>query len=91
MDRPLMKFNASGGEPRETDKPLESMTKEELIRVAVGLHGLLDHIDTLGDIYKPSDLPAYTRAFAAAVRTSCKRHEFIWSDGHRLMGRTPKP
>lgn len=85
--RPPMKFNASQGLRRRTDKPLECMTTEELVRIVVVLHGLLDDIDTLGDAYKPDNLRSYKLAFDAAVSKANYRHELIWSDGYRLLGR----
>ena len=76
MNRELMQHNASpntvGGRMRE-----ELDWKE----CAEALWGLLDDIDTYGDMYHP-EITAY---FKAVNKKAGKRFEWIISDGYSLL------
>ena len=48
------------------------------------LWGMLDDIDTLTDIIKPTSLEGYARFYQAAVQRCNRRHEVLVSDGFSL-------
>jgi len=66
------------------------MNKEQVYKdAAEKLWGLLDDIDTLTDIIKPTTLAGYAKFYQAA-RVRCeRRHLVLVSDGYSLH--VPKP
>ena len=66
------------------------MNKEHVYKVAAEkLWGLLDDIDTLTDVIKPTSLHGYVRFYQAAVKRAEQRHLVLVSDGYSLH--IPKP
>lgn len=66
------------------------MNKEQVYKEAAEkLWGLLDDIDTLTDIIKPTSLQGYTRFYQSAVKRAEQRHLVLVSDGYSLH--IPKP
>ena len=66
------------------------MNKEQLYKdAAEKLWGLLDDIDTLTDIIKPTSLQGYARFYQAALVRAERRHLVLVSDGYSLH--VPKP
>lgn len=66
------------------------MNKEEVYKgAAEKLWGLLDDIDTLTDVIKPTSLQGYASFYRAAVKYAEQRHLILTSDGYSLF--IPKP
>jgi hypothetical protein len=66
------------------------LNKEKVYKEAAEkLWGLLDDINTLADIIKPTSLQGYVRFYQAAVKRSEQRHLILTSDGYSLY--IPKP
>lgn len=66
------------------------MNKEKVYKgAAEKLWGLLDDIDTLTDVIKPTSLEGYAMFYQAAVKRADQRHLILISDGYSLH--IPKP
>jgi len=55
------------------------------------LWGLLDDIDTLSDVIKPSTLEGYEAYYARTQQKASERHDVLYSDGYRLHESAPQP
>jgi hypothetical protein len=61
------------------------MSNEQIYKdAAEKLWGLLDDIDTLTDIIKPTTLEGYARFYQAALVRCNRRHLILVSDGYSL-------
>jgi len=69
--------------------PVSSCTHEQLLRLVETMYTLLDDIDTLSDIYKPSDEKSYKVFYEHALKLANMRHNSIVTDGFGLY--LPKP
>ena len=72
----------------KVDKLTQTSQTSPYERIAEELWDLLDGIDTLSDIIKPSNLKGYKQFYRLAMEKVSKRHVFLRSNGYDL---TPTP
>ncbi len=66
---------------------MDEWTTEQWQACAVSLWGILDDIDTLSDMLKPSDEKGYRKFYAMALKRAEKRHALLHSDGYEVAQR----
>jgi hypothetical protein len=60
---------------------------KKLRHIVEQLYTLLDDIDTLSDMIKPSDIQEYKLFYTAAIKKAESRHMYIETDGYNLFAK----
>ena len=71
-----MRHNATGGNVVEVEGDCDTWKA-----IAEALWGLLDDVDTAGDMFKPP----INNFFKYVIRKSEERHKYLHSDGYELV------